>query len=85
MRIGIGKLILMLGLVYIVGLGVGFLGGLGGNQHYVNELQDVERICAQSHVSDNGYLEEQCGKGQDETHTEFLCDSTGTYCWLEVK
>ena len=38
-----------------------------------------------AHSETNGKSEEDCGNAQDRTHTEFLCNNTGKYCWLEVK
>lgn len=42
-------------------------------------------ICNQAHNEVSGSSEEACGRAQDQTNTEFLCDHTGNNCWIESK
>lgn len=51
-------------------------------KHWIDKAYSV---CNTSHFSIDGRLEEECGRLQDKTGTEYLCDQDGRYCWLEVK
>lgn len=56
-----------------------------GKQQQISQYQNALAICNTAHNEINGASEEACGAAQDTTHTEYLCSSTGQYCWLEVK
>lgn len=56
-----------------------------GEQQQIRHQQQALAICQTAHNEINGASEQACGNAQDATHTEFLCDSTGKYCWLEIK
>lgn len=83
MRIGYILAIILEGL-YLLGL---FIGYQLGHNAALHQMRDVQKVCDQSHAVMNGYLEEKCGKAQDNTHTEYVCDGPyeNSRCWVEVK
>lgn len=56
-----------------------------GKQRQIAQQHQAYTICLEAHSELDGASEAACGSAQDATHTEFLCDKTGAYCWLEVK
>lgn len=50
-----------------------------------DNLRHVLMVCNQAHVEIDGDSEAECGRLQEATNTEYLCDYTGVDCWLEVK
>jgi hypothetical protein len=51
------------------------------------EQAAVYKVCNESRQVINHDLEQKCGKLQDATHTEFLCDGleASSHCWVEQK
>lgn len=45
----------------------------------------VYDACISAHYETNGASEKRCGDLQDKYNIEFLCDQTGTDCWVEQK
>lgn len=56
-----------------------------GKQLQLKDMQDTYKLCMGAHRETNGASESACGAAQDRTSTEFVCNQTGDYCWLEVK
>lgn len=56
-----------------------------GKQQQISQQQQAYQICLKAHSEISGASENACGQAQDRTHTEFLCNQTGHYCWLEIK
>lgn len=56
-----------------------------GKQVQVANMHEAYSLCLTAHAEVSGASETACGNAQDKTHTEFLCDKTNSYCWLEVK
>lgn len=55
-------------------------------QNGSNRLKDaVKAVCDYAHNQTNGETEEACGRAQDASNTEYLCDKNGNNCWVEVK
>lgn len=57
----------------------------GGKLEQLSDMRHAYAVCMTAHNEINGASEDACGSAQDRTHTEFLCNQTGQYCWLEVK
>lgn len=45
------------------------------------QVQMVQQVCDIAHGEVSGYSEEACGNVQDQTNTEYICNSTS--CWVE--
>lgn len=56
-----------------------------GKQLQISHQHQAFNICLTAHSEISGASEAACAKAQDATGTEFLCDKTNAYCWLEVK
>lgn len=56
-----------------------------GKQEQIKQVHQAYSVCLAAHAEVSGKSEAACGNAQDATHTEFLCNQTGQYCWLEVK
>ncbi|MES1987278.1 MAG: hypothetical protein V4440_04470 [Pseudomonadota bacterium] len=56
-----------------------------GKQRQIAQQHQTYNICIKAHFETSGASEQACGNAQDRTHTEFICNQDGTYCWLEVK
>jgi hypothetical protein len=56
-----------------------------GKQQQIAQQHQAYNVCLAAHEEISGNSETACANAQDATHTEFLCDKTNTYCWLEVK
>lgn len=52
---------------------------------YRTQISYTKQVCDKSHNEISGSTEQLCGELQDKTNTEYLCNQTGNYCWLEVK
>ena len=63
----------------------GFIMIQTGKQLQLGAMRRAYSLCLAAHAEVNGDSERACGDAQDQTHTEFLCDKAGEYCWLEVK
>jgi hypothetical protein len=50
-----------------------------------NKIKYVQTICDKAHNEVSGQSEQACGDAQDRTNTEYLCNQTGTSCWVEEK
>jgi hypothetical protein len=55
------------------------------NDLFKNKLEYASYICNAAHNAIDGASENECGRMQDETGTEYLCNYNGQNCWLEVK
>lgn len=74
-------------------LGLAFLGWTTINgfadarkEDQAAKIQYVQTVCDIAHTSQtNGETEATCGSAQDQTNTEYLCNSVGTSCWVEAK
>ena len=58
-----------------------------GAQHELRiaKIEYVQHLCDRAHTEISGASEVECGNAQDRTNTEYLCDKTGTTCWVEEK
>jgi len=56
-----------------------------GKQLQISQQHKTYSLCLTAHAEVNGASEQACGAAKDRTHTEFLCDKTNAYCWLEIK
>lgn len=56
-----------------------------GKQSQLAAMHQAYSTCWTAHNEISGQSEQTCGRVQDATHTEFLCNQTNTACWLEVK
>ena len=53
---------------------------LGTSKH-----EYVQTVCDIAHDEYSGESEQKCGDAQDQTNTEYLCNHSGTTCWVEDK
>lgn len=71
-------------IVVLASLLVVFLAFSAGMYYKTNQVERAYQVCSASHISYSGELEEACGDALDATSTEFVCNQTGKYCWLEL-
>lgn len=55
-----------------------------GRQLQLNEMREAYTICSDSREYLNGTTPKACADAQVRTSTEFICNNSGQYCWLEV-
>lgn len=72
-------------LVAVLLVAFGFIMIQVGKQQQIAQQHTAYSVCLTAHTQVSGASEQACGRAQDATHTEFLCDKTNAYCWLEVK
>lgn len=56
-----------------------------GKQQQIAKYHNAYSVCLAAHAEVSGKSETACANAQDATHTEFLCNQTNAYCWLEIK
>lgn len=76
---------LQLSLVVLLLVAFGFIMIQVGKQEQIKQQHQAFNVCLAAHAEVSGASENACGLAQDRTHTEFLCNNNGQYCWLEVK
>jgi hypothetical protein len=56
------------------------------NPHVIGlDYSAVKQICDYAHTSNNPNDTEVCRITENATNSEYLCNSTGTSCWVESK
>lgn len=55
------------------------------NANKEHDIAQVKATCDYSRTVVSGYYEELCGRLQDQTNTEYICNATVTDCWVESK
>lgn len=69
----------LLVVVMVIATGVVLIESQPTQAPYARTLE----TCQSAH--DNHTSVTECGKLQDQTHTEFICNAQNTQCWLELK
>lgn len=65
--------------IYVNGVMLGNI--LQQNHTKAVQVQMVQQVCDIAHRENSGYSERACGDVQDQTNTEYICNSTS--CWVE--
>lgn len=78
--------LLLLKIALYVFLTVTILSNIASTQRTeLNNRAFVQAICDSWRNNNQLSTVSACGQAQTKTNTEYLCDSTGKYCWVEQK